>query len=87
MASDRAGFIMAATKFFRMFLQTAILGTGAYLVIQRELSPGGMIAGSILIGRALQPIEIAVGSWKGFVAARSAFDRIRALFTVAGSKA
>jgi len=85
-ASDRAGFIVAATKFSRMFLQTAILGTGAYLVIQRELSPGGMIAGSILIGRALQPIEIAVGSWKGFIAARTAFERIRGLFTVAGAE-
>jgi ATP-binding cassette subfamily C protein len=84
-ASDRAGFIVASTKFFRMFLQTAILGTGAYLVIQRELSPGGMIAGSILIGRALQPIEVAVGSWKGFIATRSAFARIRVLFTVAGA--
>jgi ATP-binding cassette subfamily C protein len=85
-ASDRAGLIIAATKFFRMFLQTAILGTGAYLVIQRELSPGGMIAGSILIGRALAPIEMAVASWKGFVAARSSFERIRMLFTVAGAE-
>lgn len=83
-ASDRAGLIIAGTKFFRMFMQTAVLGTGAYLVIHRELSPGGMIAGSILIGRALQPIELAVGSWKGFVAAREAFGRIKALFAVAG---
>jgi ATP-binding cassette subfamily C protein len=85
-ASDRAGLIVAATKFFRMFMQTAVLGTGAYLVIQRELSPGGMIAGSILIGRAMQPIEIAVGNWKGFIAARGAFERIRNLFTVAGAQ-
>ena len=85
-ASDRAGLIVAATKFFRMFLQTAILGTGAYLVIQKELSPGAMIAGSILIGRALAPIELAVGSWKGFVAARSSFERLRVLFTVAGAE-
>ena len=83
-ASDRAGAIMASTKFFRMFMQTAILGTGAYLVIQRELSAGGMIAASILIGRAMQPIEVAVANWKGFIAARSAFDRIRSLFSVAG---
>ncbi|PPQ35922.1 ATP-binding cassette, subfamily C [Rhodoblastus acidophilus] len=85
-ASDRAGLIVAATKFFRMFLQTAILGTGAYLVIQRDLSAGGMIAGSILIGRALAPIEMAVGSWKGFIAARSALERIRHLFSVAGAE-
>jgi ATP-binding cassette, subfamily C, bacterial len=83
-ASDRAGAIVATTKFFRMFVQTSVLGLGAYLVIVRELSPGGMIAGSILIGRALQPIEVAVASWKGFIGARGAFDRVRTLFTVAG---
>lgn len=85
-ASDRAGILVASTKFFRMFLQTGILGTGAYLVIYREISPGAMIAASILISRALQPIELAVGNWKGFLAARSAFERVRALFTVAGAE-
>ena len=85
-ASDRAGGIIAATKFFRMFMQTAVLGTGAYLVIARELSPGGMIAASILIGRALQPIEIAVGNWKGFILARGAFDRVRKLLLSIGSE-
>src|SRR5208283_1482385 len=54
-ASDRAGLIVAFTKFFRMFLQTIILGTGAYLVINREISPGAIVAGSILVGRAMQP--------------------------------
>jgi ATP-binding cassette subfamily C protein len=85
-ASDRAGVIMAATKFFRMFMQTAILGVGAYLVIRRELSPGSMIAGSILIGRAMQPIEVAVGSWKGFIAARGAYGRLRGLITLVGKE-
>ncbi|QBR70820.1 type I secretion system permease/ATPase [Beijerinckiaceae bacterium] len=85
-ASDRAGIIVASTKFFRMFLQTAVLGTGAYLVIYREISPGAMIAASILISRALQPIELVVGHWKGFLAARSAFERVRVLFTVAGEQ-
>ena len=86
LASDRAGVIVAGTKFFRIFMQTAILGTGAYLVIQRELSAGQMIAASILIGRAMQPIEVVVGNWKGFVAARSAFGRIRGLFSLAGAE-
>jgi ATP-binding cassette subfamily C protein len=85
-ASDRAGIIIASTKFFRMFLQTAVLGTGGYLVIYREISPGAMIAASILISRALQPIELAVGNWKGFLATRSAFERVRMLFTVAGAE-
>ena len=85
-ASDRAGALIAGTKFFRMFLQIIILGTGGYLAIQREISPGGIIAGSILIGRALQPMEAAIGHWKGFVAARGALNRLRALFALAGTK-
>ena len=84
-ASDRAGAIVAFTKFFRLFLQTLILGLGAYLAIKREASPGAMIAASILIGRALQPIEMAVANWKGFVAARTAFGRIKALFVAIGA--
>ena len=86
-ASDRAGTLMAGTKFFRTFLQTAILGVGGYLAIQREISPGGIIAGSIIIGRALQPMELAVGNWKGFVAARGAYKRLRELFELAGTQA
>lgn len=85
-ASDRAGLIVASTKFFRMFVQTGVLGLGAYLVIQRELSPGGMIAGSILIGRAMAPIDMALASWKGFVAARSAYSRLRNLLVIAGQE-
>lgn len=85
-ASDRAGVIIAFTKFFRIFLQTIILGTGAYLVIVREISPGAIVAGSILVGRALQPIEMAVGNWKGFIAARSAYARLQILFNVAGNE-
>jgi ATP-binding cassette, subfamily C, bacterial len=84
LASDRAGSIIAFTKFFRMFLQTLILGTGAYLVIQREISPGSIVAGSILVGRALQPIEMLVANWKGFVGARTSYARLQNLFKVAG---
>jgi ATP-binding cassette subfamily C protein len=83
-ASGRAGGIVAGTKFFRMFLQTGILGLGAYLAINREISPGSMIAASILIGRAMAPLEMAVANWKGFVAARGSFTRIRQLLNIAG---
>ena len=83
-ASDRAGTLLAATKFFRLFLQIIILGTGGYLAIQREISPGGIVAASILISRALQPMELAVGSWKGFVGARGAYRRLKMLFDAAG---
>jgi ATP-binding cassette subfamily C protein len=84
-ASDRGGTLIASTKFFRTFLQIVILGTGGYLAIQREISPGGIIAGSIIIGRALQPMELAVGNWKGFVAARGAYRRLKELFELAGT--
>jgi ATP-binding cassette subfamily C protein len=83
-ASDRAGLLVAATKFVRMLLQVAILGAGAYLAIGREISPGAMIAASILIGRALQPIELAIANWRSFGAARAAYSRIQVLFETAG---
>lgn len=79
-ASDRAGSIMASSKFIRMSLQVAILGTGAYLAIQQLISPGIMIAASIVMGRALAPVEQAVGQWKQFVAARSSHQRLKELF-------
>ena len=83
-ASDRAGAIIAFTKFFRMFLQMAILGTGAYLAIEHEISAGMMIAASVIIGRSLQPIEIVVGNWKSFLYAREAFSRIKLLYRAVG---
>jgi PrtD family type I secretion system ABC transporter len=86
-ASDRAGHLIAASKFIRAFLQIAILGTGAYLSIIRESTPGAMIAASIIMGRALAPVEIAVANWKGFVSARSAYDRIMGLFGILPAEA
>ena len=85
-ASDRAGVLVAATRFSRMFLQTAVLGAGAYLAIHREVSPGSIVAASILVGRALQPVELVVVHWKGFVAARGSLSRIRATFAAAGAE-
>ena len=79
-ASDRAGSIMASSKFVRMSLQIAILGTGAYLAIQQLISPGILIAASIVMGRALAPVEQAVGQWKQFVNARSSHKRLKQLF-------
>lgn len=75
-ASDRAGIIAAVTKFVRTTLQSLILGLGAYYAIKGELTPGAMIAGSILMGRALAPIELLIGTWRGFVSARGAYQRL-----------
>lgn len=84
-ASDRAGILLTATKFLRAFLQIAILGTGAYLSIAQESTPGAMIAASILMGRALAPVEIIVAQWKAFLAARSAYANIVELLTLVPS--
>ncbi|WP_375175833.1 type I secretion system permease/ATPase [Pseudooceanicola sp.] len=62
-ASDLTSGFSTTTKTFRQFLQSAMLGLGAYLVLRGELTPGGMIAGSILLGRALAPIELIIGQW------------------------
>src|SRR6516164_2141165 len=81
-ASDRAGILLTATKFLRAFLQVAILGVGAYLALMQEASPGAMIAASIIMGRALSPVEIIVSQWKTFLAARSAYERITELLGI-----
>lgn len=69
-------FFSVTTKFLRMGLQVAILGVGALLAIGGEITPGAMIAGSILMGRALAPIELAVGTWRQSLNAIEAFKRI-----------
>jgi ATP-binding cassette subfamily C protein EexD len=75
-ASDRAGEIASISKTLRLLVQSLILGLGAYLAINNEITPGLMIAGSILLGRALAPIDQMIGAWKGFVAARGQYSRL-----------
>ena len=78
-ASDRAATTSSIIRFLRLAMQSLILGLGAYLVVEREATPGGMIAASILLGRSLQPVEQIVGSWRNVISARSAYQRVKAL--------
>ncbi|MEM9123791.1 MAG: ATP-binding cassette domain-containing protein, partial [Pseudomonadota bacterium] len=76
-ASDRSAEISGYIKAIRIFVQVAILGLGAYLVIGGSLTAGGMIAASILLGRGLAPVEQSVGAWRNLQNARAAYQRIR----------
>jgi len=78
-ASHWAGILTSFSKAFRQILQSLILGTGAYLAVNGDISPGLMIAGSLLLGRALAPIDQMVGAWGGFVNARTQYDRLNGL--------
>jgi ATP-binding cassette subfamily C protein/ATP-binding cassette subfamily C exporter for protease/lipase/ATP-binding cassette subfamily C protein EexD len=77
-AGERGGLLVAMTKFLRLFAQVGVLGLGALLVIRGELTAGAMIACSILLGRALAPVEMAMGAWKNFTQARLAYSRLKA---------
>jgi PrtD family type I secretion system ABC transporter len=81
-ASDRAATMQSIIRFLRLSMQSLILGLGAYLVIERLTTAGAMFAASILLGRALQPVEQLVGSWRSLVSARGAFLRVRELLAV-----
>ena len=75
-ASDKGGIITSISKTFRTWAQSIMLALGAYLVITHEINPGLLMAGSLLLGRALSPIDQMIGSWKGFVAARVQYGRL-----------
>ena len=72
-ASDISGGATAISKAFRMFLQSAILGIGAALAVQQIISPGAMIAGSIILGRALAPIQMVISQWRNWIQTKSAY--------------
>lgn len=71
--------VQASTRFVRLALQSGVLGLGALLVIKGELTAGAMIASSILLGRAMGPVELAVGAWRNFLTTRIAYQRIQLL--------
>ncbi|MDD9895267.1 MAG: type I secretion system permease/ATPase [Gammaproteobacteria bacterium] len=79
--SAAAGRLTAISKSFRLIAQSIVLGLGAYLALNQQISPGMMIAGSLLLGRALAPIDMMVGTWKNFVDAKSSFKRLRLILS------
>ncbi len=78
-ASDVTNGFGSISKVFRVMLQSAVLGVGAYLVINQEATAGIIIAGSILTARAFAPVDMAISQWKGLVAARDAWRRLEKL--------
>lgn len=77
---QRTTIIGSLSRSLRLALQVAVLGLGAYLVLRRELTPGSMIAASILLSRALAPIERSIGAWRSLVSARTARRNLMKLF-------
>jgi len=80
--SDVAGGLAAASRVLRMLLQSAVLAVGAYLTINQEATGGIIIASSILVARALAPVELAIANWKGFVSARQSWRRLSDILAV-----
>jgi PrtD family type I secretion system ABC transporter len=74
--SDVATSYGSTSKVIRLLLQSLILGLGAYLVIRQELTAGAMIAASIMVGRALAPIETTIANWRAFIGARQSIRRL-----------
>ncbi|MAP96002.1 MAG: hypothetical protein CMK07_13730 [Ponticaulis sp.] len=75
--SSFAGLLSGLSKSMRQILQTIVLGVGAYLALGQEMSPGGIVAGSIVMGRMLAPIDQIVGGWKQLALAQQSWKKIR----------
>ncbi len=80
-ASRQAGFIQSLSSWLRQSMQVFIYGVGAWLTLRGESTPGSMIAASIIMGRALAPVQQGIASWKNMIEARSAWRRLDALFS------
>jgi PrtD family type I secretion system ABC transporter len=86
LASDRSGLLASLSRTLRLVFQSAGLGLGAYLAIRGEVSPGVMIAASIIMSRALAPIEMAVGQWPQFQGFRRSWHRLAAFLAVSPTR-
>lgn len=78
-ASQKASRVSSATKFVTIAVQSLILGVGALLVIRGQVTAGMMIAGSILLGRALAPVQQIIGVWRQWSGVKSAYGRLQSL--------
>ena len=78
-ASTKAGLINALSRTYRLTIQSLVLGLGAYLAIQKQITPGLVISGSILLGRALAPLDHMIAGWRGVLGAREAYHRLDSL--------
>ena len=78
-ASEKAGIVGAFSKFMTVSLQSLVLGLGALLAVQGDVTPGMMIAGSILMGKAMGPVQMLIGVWRQFSSTRSAYERLTKL--------
>ncbi len=85
-AADNGALLTAASKFARLVLQLAVLGLGALLVLQEQMTAGAMIGASIIMSRALAPVEQAMGAWRQFVGMRAAWQRLEKLFAAPFSR-
>jgi ATP-binding cassette subfamily C protein EexD len=86
-ASRLSNIIRSSSKSFRIIMQSCVLGLGAYLALKQQISPGMMIGGALLLGRALAPIDQLVASWKGFSDARPQYQRLGEVLDKLPSKA
>lgn len=80
-ASEKSGIVTAISKFVRVSIQSLVLGLGAMLVIEGKMTPGMMIAGSILLGKATGPIDQLIGVWKQWSSVKSAYERLNELLS------
>ncbi len=86
-ATAKGGMIGALSKFYRLSIQSLILGMGAYLAIHREITPGLVVAGSILMGRALAPLDQIIAQWRSVLHVRAAYHRLDALLLTVPDRA
>ena len=87
LASDRSGYLTATSRSLRMILQVGVLALGAYLAVQQVITPGVMIAASIIMARALAPVDQAMHAWRGFIGARGAWERLDGVLTTSPARA